>query len=287
MRTLTSAQRTAIRILFCAEVAIGCAANPPAEAPSTAKTTPSCDSGDLDDCQARCEIEPATGCVSLGRIYAEEAGGHLDSRLAAEAFEKACNAGQLEGCHEAGNIWVLVRPDIERDFDKGYTLHERACRGGITKSCTRLGVMHDNGDGRESDPKKANILFEQACDAGELVACGNWAGNLENGRGCEKDQEKAIKLYKQACDSRVPIACMSLSSAFDEGNGVDKNPEQATKLMVRACELGEPWACRYSGYRFQEGIGTKVDVAAAADFYSKACEAEDEEACNALKDLSQ
>ena len=62
-----------------------------------------------------------------------------------------------------------------KEYDKAFESFKKACDGGDMRGCHNLGVMYEKGNGVEKDLGKAVQLFKKACDGGDLDGCRNLA----------------------------------------------------------------------------------------------------------------
>ncbi len=58
--------------------------------------------------------------------------------VAYRTFEKACQAGDLPSCHEAG-LMLMARDGVTKDPGLGLTRLKKACDGGHEPSCEAIG----------------------------------------------------------------------------------------------------------------------------------------------------
>jgi hypothetical protein len=99
-------------------------------------------------------------------------------------------------------------------YDRGrFVPHfSRACDGGDTESCYKLGQIYQRGEGVASDPAQAAQLFEKVCAAREMRGCLDLALLYDRGEGVTRDPARALQLLQQACDGGEMYACEVLKS---------------------------------------------------------------------------
>ena len=100
------------------------------------------------------------------------------------------------------------------ESDKAAELFKKACDGGEMLGCHNLGAMYQKGDGVEKNVKKAMDLYKKACDGGDMLGCSNLGSMYADGKGVEKDFGKAAELFKKACDGGDMNGCRSLDIIY-------------------------------------------------------------------------
>jgi len=66
--------------------------------------THQCASDDLTDCTQQCNAGHAGSCTNLGTMYAKGSGVSQDQARAVQWFQKACDAGEADGCAKAKRL---------------------------------------------------------------------------------------------------------------------------------------------------------------------------------------
>ena len=144
--------------------------------------------------------------------------------------------------------------------------HANACNTGLATSCSRLGVLFEQGRGVGKDEARAAALYTKACDGGDAEGCFNLGVLLEQGRGVDKDEARAATLFTKACDGGNTAGCSSLAG------GVGKDETGTAGFFTKACDRGDAEGCFNLGVLFDQGHRVATDKARAAALYTKACD---------------
>ena len=112
-----------------------------------------------------CEAGEPQGCHNLARMLAEGSGGARDRGAALKAYTEACRDGLPWSCYGGA---LLVAQD---DMPRAAAMLEQACDGSYAAACYELALLVDSGAGTEKDPRRARDLLATACQAGEGRAC--------------------------------------------------------------------------------------------------------------------
>ncbi len=112
-------------------------------------------------------------------VYQEglEAIKNGDSKKAVELYIKACNSGDMIGCHQLAYSYCWGT-GIKENKIKAEELYSKTCDSGYMESCFELAHMYSKGDGIEKNEKKAKDLFKKVCDgektATSAISCLNY-----------------------------------------------------------------------------------------------------------------
>ncbi len=96
-----------------------------------------------------------------------------------EAFEKACNEGDLASCYQRAlsldtDTWQSLKED--KTYVRG--LYQKVCDSrGAGFACVRVARMFELGNGVPRDMVRADKLYVQACEDGNSHAC-YWTKNV-------------------------------------------------------------------------------------------------------------
>ncbi len=201
-----------------------------------------------------CAAGEPNGCVNRAQMY-DEGYTEEDAALATDLYRRACEAGSMLGCYQWG--LVVMGSEKEDERARGEKLIERACKGGHRTACTANG----------SDAQRAAI-FAEACERGELNGC-DAAAYLAVSR---KNPAGAERYWNKACDGGWLSSCHHLAFAYAWGdNGFPKKPAAARSALRKACDGGRQDAC---------GDFERLE----AWLLGPACEAGDDRACRQLSD---
>jgi TPR repeat protein len=118
-----------------------------------------------DAFEQACQRGDVQGCHNLGRMLAEGTGGTRDRSKARDAYVKACDAGLPWSCYAGALILV------DEDPGRAATMLQRACNATYAAACYELALLYDAGNGVSHDERKARALLDSACQAGESRAC--------------------------------------------------------------------------------------------------------------------
>jgi len=61
---------------------------------------------------------------------------------AVEAFEKACDSGNAQGCFELGSLYEKGEGVVQNKY-RASTLYAQACKGGDGHGCSNSTLMYD------------------------------------------------------------------------------------------------------------------------------------------------
>jgi len=218
--------------------------------------------------EAACAREDQAACGLLGSWLVQGRGLPRDERRALEVLQRACEIGPgvftTAGCVELAS------------------LRERACQGGSTRACVRLGRMIQAGLGLDMDDARAAALFERSCQAGEPVGC------LELGlqrvreapAGSSPGLTAGVELLERACGRLVPAACLELWRLTESGRIQGSGPAAGRQRLQLACDVRAWPACEALG----DGLQASEPVRAAG-LYQSACQGGEPSACRKLATL--
>ena len=188
------------------------------------------------------------------------------------------------------------------------------CAAGDAPSCTRLGLMHERGEGVEQSAPLALAAYQRACEGADIPGCSR-AGSLLV-MAHESEAQAGLSLLKKACNAGWSAACNSifeyygkhpgsadtnlfalvergcaggngdscatLGVLYSEGLGTRKDPERSVYLYRTGCTAGSTTACVYLAGAYQRGAGVDKDSGRAAELLNLACSAGSTDGCDAL-----
>ncbi len=181
-------------------------------------------------------------CVMIGSAYENGDSVKQDISKANIYYAKVKNPFYY---FDLGRSFYFAKNATLTEYKRARSLFKKACDGGDTKGCVKLGFMYENGTGVKQDNFKAVELYKKACNAGNARGCFNLGLMYKDGIGVKQDNFKAVKLYKKACDGGDAIGCLSLGFMYENGTGVKQNNFKAKELYGKACDgkidLGCEW----------------------------------------------
>lgn len=245
--------------------------------------------GDLDACNATTPDDPQAtpACSSLVRLELKAiAAGDLSAPLdpfLEQVTTNACPAGLAEQAGKCGR----PSPGQPHLCEYGNAPDCRAqCGAGDGPSCTRLGLMHERGDGVSPSPSAAISSYQRACDgpAPHAPACGRLGLLLLLQPGAPNPPTAALTHLDQACQAGWMSACQARIDYFRA------HPEQMTRGIIasaeRACNGANGGACTTFGWFLASGLASAAEPAEgeplkpgppdherATFFYRKGCSA--------------
>jgi TPR repeat protein/tRNA A-37 threonylcarbamoyl transferase component Bud32 len=224
-----------------------------------------------------CQAGDVGACLQAGHDHLRGDGRPPDLARARRLLEAACRGGEAAGCAAAAPLYANGL-GVERDPTRAAELYAEACRGEVLEACTRLGVLYLEGRGVTADPQRSRALFERSCRAGDQSACANLAMLYHRGLGVDVDGERARAHYEPACRAGVAVACAGLGALYEAGLGVEADLERAAELYRTACEADQAVACFNLARLIERG---ELDGTAetASTYLDRACEGGYQPAC--------
>ena len=180
-------------------------------------------------------------CRQLGVLLSRpEHVGHPDHHAARSYFQRACDAGDFDGCGDLAYAYWEGQ-GAPRDESRAAELDDHACRGGAAVSCRRLGARyHDGGATIARDRQQARAYFHRACQLGDAQGCGFLGLYYIDGLGgLVRDASRGVGLAMSSChvDS---VGCIILVAHYEHTGDLDT----ARKYRALACERGDQDSCR-------------------------------------------
>lgn len=232
--------------------------------------------------------------LSMGLVFALAAAWSVpssaspaDQGAASEksAVERACEAGEVAACLNAGRI--LVQLSGEARAIRARDMFARGCELGNTDACHLLVPMLIEGRGGAQLLDVAAEVAEILCEAGSGQGC-NWQANVLS-RQAASDQQidhenliAARELYLQGCDLDSMEACGQAGALLATGTGGPADPIKGYDLLERACRAEQWQACANVAVMARDGLAHDADWASARDYFGMACDGGIANACNDL-----
>jgi len=158
-----------------------------------------------------CEGNVMMGCVYLGRWRLEDGEGDV----AASLFQRACDAGDQNGCRDLGWLYINGAKRLIKDRTRGRAILEKLCDA-HTDECNELGRLSWK-------------------DASKFAQTGLW-----------DDFNEALVIaaiyFQRACDAKSAEGCLNLGLIHSDATRLH-NPSKAKEAFERACELGSDEGC--------------------------------------------
>lgn len=184
-------------------------------------------------------------------------------------YERACESGIGEGCHNLGVVLGEGLPDVPADPARATAGFDRGCERGFGPACGALGGSLVRGTGVPPDPAVARAVFTRGCDLGDAVSCAGLAELLLTaGR---PDEARARALLSTACDGGLPAACRGRADLLRVGLGGPVDKPTAAALYRRACLDGDGMACNAGALMRWIGDGVPIDRDGALELLDRGC----------------
>src|SRR5574344_2571338 len=103
---------------------------------------------------------------------------------------------------------------------------------------SNLGFMYSDVEGIPQDWEKALYWYTRAAEEGNIMALYRVGVINEEGRGKDADYPKAMECYTKCLEGGYPKAGYRLGMMYLDGKGVPINADKASKFFVKAADLG-------------------------------------------------
>lgn len=131
-----------------------------------------------------------------------------------------------------------------------------------------LGSAYDDNPAKQ-DLVKAAVYYEKACDGGNSHGCYRLGEMYNNGEGVKQDDTEAVKFYGKACDKQHRESCYLLALKYDRGQGVKQDDTKTVELLDKACHNYDSRGCLRLAIMYDMGVGVKKDELKAKKFFNK------------------
>ncbi len=121
--------------------------------------------------EAGCLANDVKSCVKVGAIYQLGKTALPNPSKALEYYNKACEAGEVEGCSAAGGLYLNTEPQKARE------LFNKACEKNDGYSCEMVGSILIEA----KEFKKAYEFLVKGCELGDKMSC-EFAGDLRRSK---------------------------------------------------------------------------------------------------------
>jgi len=233
--------------------------------------------------QAACDAKDWGSCYDLGVAYEGGIGVPVDPKRAAELYERGCKESSSDCC--AGLAVLYARGvGVAQDEAKAAQLFKQLCDVGFSKGCYGLALAYEHGRGVTRDPALAVQLAQKACDGGHASACTSLGIDYSDGNnGVEKDLERAAQLLQKACNGGDAQGCTNLGVAYAAGHGVPQNRSLAVAMAKRGCEGGNATGCYNWGLAYESGAAVQRNEVKASALFRQACDLGSKNACSRVE----
>ncbi len=184
-----------------------------------------------------CDLGAQDGCVSFG-ILSMKLGEKQRYPELIPMWERACEAGEMSGCHTAGLVWTgdtdAADLGVAKDVARGRAFFAKGCAARYMLSCGQVARWAL----REKDSanyEKSHALLIEACKLRERESCDRLARAELLGRFGQKDEAAAALHFWEACKVGLAPACGALAYLNDVGIGVPKDAAKARELADFTC----------------------------------------------------
>jgi TPR repeat protein len=124
-----------------------------------------------------------------------------------QRYQRECDQGKAHSCTREGVFYAFGTWGHTKDYSKAKPLFEKACHAGDQDGCKELAVLYHYGRGVPKDQAKALDIYTRACDAKNSTSCYYGAELHQYGRGTPKDMSKAKAMFAKACSYGYKSAC--------------------------------------------------------------------------------
>lgn len=165
----------------------------------------SCDLGNRNSCVVKSKIVPlvslnkqcsennATACFGYGSLLEQTSIGNSHQENVLEAYEKACELKEVDGCTQAARVYLRIRDEENTKKYSGI-----ACELNDAQSCYNYAVTIQN-----EKPNDVETYLKKSCELEYGKACYYIGQNLER----TKDMTNAKEFYGKACDYSYDAGC--------------------------------------------------------------------------------
>jgi TPR repeat protein len=226
-----------------------------------------------------------------------------DIKQAVQWYKKAIAAGNIDAIHNLGYLYDVGADDLEQDYQKAFTLYQKARASQLAISSSNLASMYKHGKGIEKDIAKAIELYKEAFNrgydkAGKLLAdiymdnelglkdiyqAETWYKKCAiNGRtDCQYELGSLYARFINEKSSAVKWLDLAASgtdsdyitwAAYLYSNGaryLDQNRDKAVRYYTKAVSMSNPQAQANLGFLYEDGQLVEKDMSKALALYEK------------------
>jgi TPR repeat protein len=163
-----------------------------------------------------------------------------DHVLAAEWYEKAAAAGDIESRHRLGKMYFHGQEGVEQDLECAVAEFRRAAEegeeGGHAPAQRFLADCYYDGDRVEKDYVHAREWYKKAALGGDPDAIYDAAEMCLNGEGGEPDFEYAARMFHKLAKNGNGQAQNQLGCMYLKGDGVAQDDMQAVAWFGKSAD---------------------------------------------------
>ena len=205
--------------------------------------------------------------IELGDCYLNGNGGvNYDCDEAIKWYSKAAEQNSGKATRNVGWCYKNKKKDpteADKWFKKAFDLLLKEAEQGNDESVRQIGLMHNNGEGRERNLDKAVEWYTKAVEMGSSAAANNLGVLYKNSI---KNYDKAEEWYTKAVEMGNSDAVFNLGYLYQ--NSI-KNYDKAVEWYTKAAEMGSSAAAGNLGVLYKNELHNKDK---AVEWYTKAVE---------------
>lgn len=135
----------------------GC--SPAGSAAVQLQNNPTCDGGNLKDCETRCASNEARACYRLGWFYEGGQSVPRDVKKALDLYGKACDGNMAVACRALGYLYNGGGKDLGIELNKKLAgdFYAKACTLGIAAACYSEPAMVSVGANKAATPEAPSV----------------------------------------------------------------------------------------------------------------------------------
>lgn len=203
-----------------------------------------------------------------------------DSTKAIALLTKSAEQNYPWAANQLGNIYSADSTDSHYDIQKAIQFYEQGVKNGSDRAMTNLANLYANGNGVQSNLKKAMQLRTDAilgllklAEQGNPAAQWRLGCNLYDGTGTQKNEKVGVDWIKSAAEQGYVPAFFSMGAIFANGMGdIPQNLKESFEWYLKGAEKGEAGAMYQVATCYSTGRGADNDLPKAFDWYLKAAE---------------
>lgn len=169
-------------------------------------------------------------------------------------------AAPQESAWPAGSAGEAAKAYAAGDTEKARKIWEELAATGDGQAMNNLGILYDQGKGREPDAGQALHWFAMAAKSGNAAGMSNYARMLEQGRGMPANAEEAARWFDIAARQGQPEAQYNLGYLYENGRGVPKDDNAAAAWYSRAASQHQRDALARLGHFYRIGKGVEKNL---------------------------